>query len=112
MNSGITLYSILFLLIGLLSGRIAGLLNLYSVEVALNLTSAIITFFWLGWFTYMLISGKTVRELNLRARITLESTCWTFFIAWVFFVLGPIAALIWIPFAIWNIYRSLQNTNE
>lgn len=60
------------------------------------------------WAALMLITKREVREMPIKSRLIIESICRLLFLYWIYIVSGPILAIVWATFILWDGIRSFK----
>ena len=107
-NSSTTLLCVLTILISLIMGKFLGRSNLYNFETGFYIIAGISTLVWIVCLMFVLWGNKDIKAMSKRPRILLETVCSALFLVWTLIALGPIETLIWLPFVIWNLFRSYK----
>ncbi len=80
-----------------------------DMEIGVGIAAGILIFAWLAWCTYMIATGKPLREMPPRPRIVMESCTRLLLIFWVYLIGGAIMAAILAIFILWDGVRSLRD---
>ncbi len=99
---------IMCLVIIALSKKLGGVM---AIEVAAGLAAGIILVVWLAWSVYVLATRMQVTEMEVRSRLITESCSCFLILCWLALSNTPVIALVWAPFCLFTLYRSIKDTN-
>lgn len=79
-----------------------------GIAVAATVIGGVVLFSFLVRATLMLITKKKVKEMPIKSRLIFESISRLLFLYWIYIVAGPIFAIIWAAFMLWDGIRSFK----
>lgn len=79
-----------------------------DIAVASSILGGFLLLGLLIWITVKLIARKEVRAMSDRPRIVIESISRLMFLYWIYITVGPIFAIIWAAFVLWDGIRSVR----
>lgn len=79
-----------------------------DIAVVSSILGGFVLFSLLIWATVKLITQKEVRAMSDKPRLVIESISRLLFLYWIYIVSGPIFAIIWAVFVLWDGIRSVR----
>ena len=79
-----------------------------DISVLASIVGGLVLLYLLAWATFKLIAKKEVGEMPIKSRFIVESISRLLFMYWIYTTVGPILAIIWGVFIVWDGIRSIK----
>lgn len=79
-----------------------------DIAVVSSILGGLILFSLIIWITVRLINKKEIRAMSDKPRLVIETISRLLFLYWIYITAGPVFAMIWAVFVLWDGIRSVR----